>query len=137
MSKRSEFTSAGKASALRANAAANVGNIDGVWISEQWYEQKRAGMIYYCENCKFCHTDPEYFDVDHFVPDQEFKRSGSVNASNVAINMGILCKSQRRGDNGCNQRKGSKLDPPPRSGLAFTRSEIDMNCCPLSLRNIR
>jgi hypothetical protein len=137
MAKRSNFTRAGRTSALQANGLENAGNVDGVWIAEAYLAQKAAGQIYYCENCKFCHTDASYFNVDHLVPDTEFKRSGSSNRSNLAINMAVLCTSKKAGDFGCNQCKGGKLDPPPGSGLAYTNPDIDMNCCPLHLRNAR
>lgn len=129
---RSEFRDPQKELAYRLNARRNVGFVDGVWIVESQQDAKLRGEIYFCENCKFCHTDRAYFDVDHLVPDKQFR--GSANASNVDINAVILCKSLVKGDRGCNQTKGSKNWPPPGVGLAYSRAEEDMNYCPIGDR---
>jgi hypothetical protein len=47
-------------------------------------------------------------------------------------NMVVLCKSQVQGDLGCNQSKGAAMYVPRSRGPAFTRADLDMNCCPVS-----
>ncbi len=122
---RQNFSRTTRDDAFLWNARANIGVIDGIAIEEQYMPQKEAGLIYWCENCKFCHTDRMYFDVDHLVPDRQMR--GSSNAANTAINAVILCKSYEAGARGCNQAKGARLWPPPGAGLAYTRRELDMN----------
>ena len=129
---RQEFSDALKDDVFRYNGMNNIGTVDGVWIIESQQAARLRGEVYYCENCKFCHTDRAFFDVDHLVPDKQMQ--GSHHASNVAINAVILCKSLARGDRGCNQTKGSKNWPPPGAGLAHTRPDDDMNCHPVQTR---
>lgn len=74
MSERRNFSQPQRMSALRCNAE-NLRDhaIDGICIAEAYLPQQREGLIYYCENCLFCHTDTQYFDVDHLVPDRMFR----------------------------------------------------------------
>ncbi|RPJ55395.1 MAG: hypothetical protein EHM23_26345 [Acidobacteria bacterium] len=136
MARQGNFADYSRESAYEHNRLANVGSVSGVWISEEHQGARLRGEIYYCENCKFCHTDRQYFDVDHLVPLAEFRASGSQSAPHIALNTQVLCKSLKKGDGGCNQRKGSRLHPPRGAGLAFSCPDIDMNCMPLHLRNL-
>ncbi|MFT6169841.1 MAG: hypothetical protein ACJAR9_001965 [Celeribacter sp.] len=110
---------------FKYNAADLIGYVSGIRIDERHQADKRLGRIYYCENCKFCHTDKMYFDIDHLVPDKQFHGTGRP--SNGWINAIVLCKSYEKGARGCNQTKGSRNWPPPNAGLARTRPELDMN----------
>ena len=118
---------------FKANAQRNIGNVDGIWVQEANIPDQEKGRVIWCENCKFCHTDRAYFDIDHLVPDKQF-RDGTRGPSNVIINAIVLCKSLKTGDRGCNQTKGSRIFPPPLTGLAYSRKDEDMNCMPVHLR---
>ena len=135
MARKGDFKKRSRESALLANRLSNTGSIAGIWIATAYEGLQSQGLIYYCENCKFCHTDRKYFDVDHLVPLAEFNATNSPNAPNIALNMVVLCKSLEKGDYGCNQRKGSQLEVPGGSGLAITYADIDMNCMPFHLRH--
>ncbi|MGB3245118.1 MAG: hypothetical protein WBB25_11325 [Sulfitobacter sp.] len=130
---RQNFSPAMRGEVFRWNAIAVIGRIDGVNIDEQQQDARKQGLIYYCENCKFCHTDRMYFDVDHLVPDVQFRGTGRP--SNSPINAVVLCKSYESGARGCNQTKGGRNWPPPGAGLAITRKELDMNWTPIHLRD--
>ncbi len=130
---RQEFSSVLRDEVFRWNATELIHHISGIMIDERHMADKHAGRIYFCENCKFCQTDKMYFDIDHLVPDKEFR--GSPNASNVALNAIVLCKSYESGARGCNQTKGARLYPPPDAGLARTRPELDLNYCAMHLRD--
>ena len=129
---RRNFSAGQRDDAFRFNAMENIGTVDGVMKDERFIAAFEAGQVFYCVACKFCHTDRAHFDVDHLVPDREFRLS--ANRSDVAANMDVLCKSGARGERGCNQVKGAKLWVPGGAGLAHTRPDIDMNCMPLHLR---
>ncbi len=132
MADRQNFTDLQRDSAFEANAHwLRDHRIDGIQIAIPFESLHAAGLIFYCENCLFCHTDRAYFDVDHLVPDRQFKLWDKHAEAKAAENMMILCKSQVRGDFGCNQSKGARLYVPVQRGLAYTRANIDMNCCPL------
>jgi len=132
MSSRLNFSSPQKASALRENANwLRTRGVSGVELTLHAAAVVDKVPIYYCENCHFCHTDAELFDVDHFVPDKHFRLGGRVQSSVIPENMAILCKSTARGDLGCNQSKGARLWVPRGRGLAVTRPDLDLNCCPL------
>lgn len=132
---RQNFTKAQRDSAFAANAAwLQRHRVDGVQIIESCESYRQAGQIYYCENCLFCHTDREYFDVDHLVPDRSFRMWEKHADARQPINMIILCKSRVRGDYGCNQSKGSSTLVPQHRGLAFTRADLDMNYVPVHER---
>lgn len=74
MTTRNNFTQAQRDSALQVNAQyVRSHRVDVVAIADSFLELQRAGIIYYCENCLFCHTDAAYFDVDHVVPDRLFR----------------------------------------------------------------
>jgi hypothetical protein len=132
VSNRQNFSDQQRQSAYQHNAQWLMQHkVDGVEIALEFQSQRAAGLVYYCENCLFCHTDRSYFDVDHLVPDQQFKLWNKHLAAKDAVNMIILCKSRQRGDLGCNQSKGARLYVPARRGLAHTLRTNDMNCCPL------
>jgi hypothetical protein len=122
---RQNFSKAVRDEIYKWNASSLKSYVSGVRIDDRHQEDKRNGLIYYCENCKFCHTDQAYFDIDHLVPDKHFRGTG--NPSNVWFNAIVLCKSYELGARGCNQTKGSRYWPPPGAGLARTRPELDMN----------
>lgn len=103
-------------------------------IAEAYLRLHRPGSIYYCEYCLFCHTDTEYFDVDHLVPDKQFRDWGKHEQSAVAVSMMLLCKSLKKGDLGCNQSKDGQLYVPVNRGLAYTLRDLDMNCTRLKER---
>jgi hypothetical protein len=128
---RQEF-GALRAEVLRANRTATIGTVHGVWIIESQQAARMRGEIYYCENCKFCHTEEALFEVDHLVADKNFR--GTSSASNVLMNAAVLCTSIEKGDRGCNQSKGSRDAPLPGAGLAYSRPGLDMNCAPLNSR---
>lgn len=130
---RQEFGDPLRDEVFRWNAATNIGSVTGIMIDERYQDDKRAGRIFYCENCKFCHTDRKYFDIDHLVPDAEMRGSGRP--SNIPLNAIVLCKSYEKGARGCNQTKGARLYPPPNAGLARTRPELDLNYMPMHLRD--
>ncbi len=117
---------------LRNNRTATIGTVDGVWIIESQQAARMRGEIYYCENCKFCHTEEAFFEVDHLVADKAFR--GTTSASNVLMNAAVLCTSIAKGDRGCNQSKGAREAPLPGAGLAYSRPGLDMNCAPLNIR---
>jgi hypothetical protein len=134
---RLNFTPAQRASALLENANwLRSHRVDGVSLSLQAEALPASVRIYYCENCMFCHTDVEFFDVDHFVPDAVFRAAGRSSSSVIPENMAVLCKSRpgHKGERGCNQCKGGRLWVPAERGLAFTRQDLDLNCFPLRLR---
>lgn len=131
---RDNFSTDQRDEVFKWNARRNIGTVDGIMIQMANEADQKAGRVIWCENCKFCHTDRRYFDIDHLVPDRHF-RDGTRGPSNVIINAIVLCKSLKRGDRGCNQSKGSRYWPPPGAGLAHTNRDIDMNCMPLHLRN--
>lgn len=135
MSGRNNFTPQQRDSAYMANANWLMSHsVDGIYIALAYEHLQRAGLIYYCENCLFCHSDRGYFDVDHLVPDKVLKVWGKQQQSTAAVNMLILCKSRQSGDLGCNQSKGSKLHVPRHRGLAYALRNLDMNCYPLKDR---
>ncbi len=135
MSARTNFSTAQRLSALRENAQwLQSHRVDGINIEVDSEALQRAGRIYYCENCLFCHNDVSYFDVDHLVPDKVLRDWGKQNQSTAAVNMMILCKSRQKGDLGCNQSKGGSLYVPTHRGLAYTLRSLDMNCTPLKDR---
>lgn len=135
MSSRNNFSKPQRDTALRENARwLQSHRVDGICIALAFEELQRIGVIYYCENCLFCHTESAYFDVDHLVPDKVFRDWEKHSHSTAAVNMMILCKSLQRGNLGCNQSKGGKLYVPTRRGLAFTLRDLDMNCTPLKDR---
>jgi hypothetical protein len=135
---RQNFTPEQRRSAFQANARwLSDHNVDGIWIAEGYEHLRRSGLICYCENCLFCHTDQSYFDVDHLVPDSQFKAWGKHVEARDSINMVILCKSIEKGSLGCNQCKNASLWVPRLRGLAFTRQVLDMNCYPLKDRPFR
>lgn len=132
---RRNFTRAQRRSALECNAGWLRGHrVTGVEIALAFEPLRSAGLIYYCENCLFCHTDPQYFDLDHLVPDQTLRLWDAQQQSRIAMNMVILCKSRQEGDLGCNQSKGSGFGVPLNRGLAFSRREEDLNCFPVHAR---
>lgn len=122
---RQNFSKAMRDEIFKWNATDLIGHVSGIRIDDRHQEDKRKGRIYYCENCKFCHTDKMYFDVDHLVPDKQFRGTGK--RSNVWFNAIVLCKSYEKGARGCNQTKGGRNWPPPGAGLARSRPELDMN----------
>jgi hypothetical protein len=132
---RQNFSQAQRDSAFQMNAKWLAEHrVDGVEMTLAAEPLRKAGLVYYCENCLFCHTDRSYFDVDHLVPDRSFRVWGKHVDARQAINMLILCKSKESGDNGCNQCKGAKSLVPRSRGLAYTHSELDLNWTPLADR---
>ncbi len=132
---RQNFTPAQRDSAFENNADwLRRHRVDGVAIVERYRHLREEGSIYYCENCLFCHTDRRFFDIDHLVPDRSFRVWGKHADARQPINMVVLCKSIVKGDFGCNQSKGSRTHVPTHRGLAFTRSDLDMNYTPLGER---
>jgi len=135
MTTRQNFNRTQRDSAFRENANwLRRHRVDGIALSLAFEPLRGRGLVYYCENCLFCHTQREHFDIDHLVADSTFRDWNKHEEGRVAINMVVLCKSLQRGDLGCNQSKGSKLLVPRDRGLAFTRADQDMNCVPLSER---
>jgi hypothetical protein len=135
MPDRQNFTPAQRRSALLCNAGyLKDHRVDGVEMALAFEALRRAGQVYYCENCLFCHTDAGYFDLDHLVPDQKLRLWDASAQSRIAMNMVVLCKSRQKGDLGCNQSKSSGFYVPRNCGLAFTRREIDMNAFPVHAR---
>jgi hypothetical protein len=135
MAKRVNFTEGQRQSAFTHNAAwLRDHKVDGIDIAQNAESLRAAGCVYYCENCLFCHDEQQYFDVDHLVPDQNFKLWGKHLDARAPENMVILCKSLVRGDLGCNQSKWANQRVPRQRGLAYTRSNLDMNCYPVNDR---
>jgi hypothetical protein len=135
MPQRQNFTETQRMSALQHNALwLSRHRVTGVYIATAYENLQNSGLIYYCENCLFCHTDRQFFDVDHLVPDKKFRIWGNHTEARDPVNMMILCKSRQRGDLGCNQCKGARLFVPKNRGLAFTHSGVDMNCFPVRER---
>jgi hypothetical protein len=135
MAKRQNFSDVQRDSAFRMNAQwLRDHKVSGVEIVETFRPLRQEGKVYYCENCLFCHTSREYFDVDHVVSDRNFRIWDKHTDAREAINMAILCKSLERGDLGCNQCKGAKDWVPSYRGLAFTRQDMDMNYTPVHER---
>ena len=132
---RMNFNEAQRLAAFECNAMwLKDHDVDGVFIALAYEGLRRKGQIYYCENCLFCHTDRNYFNVDHLVPDLRFKQWGKHHLARDARNMAILCYSRQKRDYGCNQSKSANYYVPRRRGLAFSHPEIDMNCYPVSER---
>lgn len=115
------------------NARDLIRGVDGVEIQEANQADRLAGRVYYCENCKFAHTDRKYFQIDHLVPDKQFRGTGRK--SNIWQNAIILCGSVGPKTYGCNQTKQDKNWPPPYAGLARTLPDVDMNWMPMHLRD--
>ena len=109
-------------------------NVTGIQIEEKYRGLLRVGLIIFCENCLFCHTDEAFFDIDHLVPDSLFKIWGVHERAGLALNMAVLCKSRAKGDLGCNQSKGANFYVPKGRGLAYTKRHVDMNCMPVECR---
>lgn len=129
---RQEFSKTLKDLTFENNARDLIRGVSGVNINETSQADRLAGRVYYCENCKFCHTDRMYFDIDHLVPDAQMRGSGPSNVWHNAI---VLCKSYEAGARGCNQTKGGRNWPPPNAGLARTRPELDLNWTPMRDRD--
>ena len=135
MATRQNFDQQQREFAYEANARwLKQHRVDGIMIALEFESLRTGGLIFYCENCLFCHTDRAYFDVDHLVPDRQFKVWQKHIQAKASENMMILCKSLKKGDYGCNQCKGAKLYVPVDRGLAYKLRTIDMNCCPLKDR---
>jgi len=135
MTVRQNFDPNQRRSALENNAWwLRDHRVDGVELALAFEALRRAGAVYYCENCLFCHTDAAYFDVDHLVPDRDFRVWQKHQDARDPLNMAVLCKSVRAGDRGCNQSKGAKAHVPRDRGLAFSCPDLDMNCVPLRQR---
>ena len=132
MANRQNFSPAQRQSAFEANAHwLRDHRVDGVELALNFDPLRKQGLVYYCENCLFCHTDRAFFDVDHLVSDRNFRIWWKHIEARDPINMVILCKSRERGDLGCNQSKGAKMFVPAERGLAYSRRDLDMNCIPL------
>jgi hypothetical protein len=135
MATRMNFSEPQRLSAFDANAGwLRAHRVDGVELSLEFAPLRAQGLVYYCENCLFCHTAKAYFDVDHMVSDSSFKAWGKHEDGRNPMNMVILCKSLQRGDLGCNQSKGAGQFVPKARGLAVTHPERDMNCIPFAER---
>ena len=135
MSRRQNFNDPQRQSAFEMNAQwLRDHRVTGVELALAFEPLRRRGLVYYCENCLFCHSDQSYFDIDHLVPDRNFRIWQKHLDAREAINMVVLCKSLKRGDYGCNQSKGSRLFVPRGKGLAFSRADLDMNCFPVRER---
>ncbi len=122
---RQNFSKILRDEVFKWNAATLMGGVSGVRIDERYQKDREQGLMYYCENCKFCHTDKKYFDIDHLVPDKQMQGTGRP--SNIWQNAIVLCKSYEAGTRGCNQTKGSANWPPPGVGLARSRRDLDLN----------
>jgi hypothetical protein len=133
MTTRQNFSDPMRDEIFKWNACDLIHHVSGIEIVEKHIPDQKAGRIYFCENCKFCHTDRMYFDIDHLVPDKHFRGTGRL--SNIPLNGIVLCKSYEKGARGCNQTKGSRYWPPPNAGLARTRKDLDMNWMPMHLRD--
>jgi hypothetical protein len=132
---RQNFSAPQRESAFRANAEWLAKHrVTGVELALSFEPLRHQAKVYYCENCLFCHSDQQYFDIDHLVPDRNFRLWQKHVDARHAVNMVVLCKSVEKGDLGCNQSKGAKLFVPVERGLALSRSEIDMNCFPFRHR---
>ncbi len=135
MATRQNFTPAQRQSAFLQNATwLRDHKVSGVDMALSFEHLRQAGRVYYCENCLFCHTSQEYFDIDHLVPDKLFRDWARHGESRLPTNMIVLCKSRQRGDLGCNQSKSSRTLVPRHRGLAYTIPSMDMNCCPVRER---
>lgn len=137
MATRQNFTAPQRASAYEQNRLwLRDHRVDGVQLTPEGEAQRRLGRVLYCENCLFCSTDEERFDVDHFVPDKVFRDYGIHEEARRPVNMAVLCKSRRghRGELGCNQTKGARLWVPHGRGLAWTRRDEDLNWTPVRER---
>ena len=130
---RQNFIPAQRDAVLKWNATELIHVVSGIMIDERYIAEKQRGRIMFCENCKFCQTDRQYFDVDHLVPDVQMQGTGRP--SNILLNAIVLCKSYEKGARGCNQTKGGRFFPPPNAGLARTRPELDLNYMPMYLRD--
>jgi len=129
---RQNFTDAQRKSALAHNAEwLRQHRVTGIEVARAFEPFRARAELYYCENCLFCHTDVKHFDVDHLVPDRNFRIWQKHIEARDPVNMVVLCKSNERGDLGCNQSKGANLFVPPNRGLAFSHPELDMNCFPV------
>ena len=132
---RVNFTGAQRTSALAANARwLKDHKVDGIEMIVSLEQLRQAGVVYYCENCLFCHTNVQYFDVDHVVADSLLLAWGRQSRSGMPENMAVLCKSVSKGDFGCNQTKSARIYVPVGRGLAFSHPELDMNCVPIADR---
>jgi hypothetical protein len=132
---RQNFTKLQRDSAFDRNREwLQKSRVDGIEIALNYEHLRTQGKIIYCENCLFCHEDEAFFDVDHLVPDKKFLLWGKHAEARAPVNMIILCKSQVKGDLGCNQSKWMNDYVPPMRGLAWTRCLIDMNCYPIKSR---
>ncbi len=132
MATRQNFDAAQRESAFRENASwLRSHRVDGIELGLAYEPLRLQGLVYWCENCGFCHTDADWFDIDHFVPDRHWREWGLHADARLAVNMSVLCKSRSEGDLGCNQSKGARLYVPRDRGLAFTHPDIDMNCIPI------
>ncbi len=135
MATRQNFDATQRDSAFTENANwLRTRRVDGIELGLAYEPLRLQGLVYWCENCGFCHTDRDWFDIDHFVPDRQFHGTSHHGDARLAENMAVLCKSRSEGDLGCNQSKGSRLYVPRDRGLAFTHPELDMNCVPVRER---
>ena len=135
MATRQNFTEEQKDSARRTNASwLQSRKVEGIELALAYEPLRLQGLVYWCENCGFCHTDRTWFDVDHFVPDRHWREWGIHADGRLAVNMAVLCKSKVAGDLSCNQSKGGRLYVPRNRGLAYTHRDIDMNWVPLEDR---
>ncbi|QHQ35085.1 hypothetical protein [Algicella marina] len=130
---RQNFTPKQRDEIFKWNAADLIHSVSGIMIDERYIRHKEQGLVYFCENCKFCQIDRMYFDIDHLVPDVQLRGTG--HRSNIPLNAIVLCKSYETGARGCNQTKGGKLWPPPNAGLARTRPDLDLNYMDIHLRD--
>lgn len=135
MATRMNFDARQRESAFRENANwLRSRRVDGIELALAYEPLRLEGRVYWCENCGFCHTDQEWFDIDHFVPDREMREGPRHTDAALPENMAVLCKSRNEGDLGCNQSKGARLFVPRDRGLAITHPELDMNCIPVRER---
>ena len=129
--KGKEFTEAEKEAEFELNALS---------VRKKWPELAGKGRCYMCENCRFVHTNKDYFQDDHVWDIQhggtanrwtqaDYQKVISSNDPDHLYTKGwqqmILCQ-------GCNGAKNTKFDNAPgnipkNSGYSRTKKNEDMN----------
>jgi hypothetical protein len=114
--------------------------LNAKWVARKWPELGDKGTCYMCENCKFVHTNKDYFQDDHVW---DIQHGGDANRWSQADYQKVITSNdpehlytkgwqQTILCQGCNTAKNTKFDNAPgnipkNSGYSRTKKDEDMN----------